>query len=48
MRFTNDPISNCIPEYYRNQREKRDHQCDLTMQSQARYLAHRQIAITFQ
>ena len=42
MRFTNDAIPNCVPEYYREQQEERDRQYDLAMQRQERYLANKQ------
>ena len=42
MRFTNDPIPDCVPEYYRAQKEERDRQYDLAMQRQGHYLANKQ------
>ena len=41
MRFTNDAIPNCVPEYYREQQEERDRQYDLAMQRQEHYQANR-------
>ena len=42
MRFTNDPIPACVPEYYRVRQEEHDRQYDLAMQRRGRYLANKQ------
>ena len=42
MRFTNDPIPDCVPEYYRVRQEEYDRQYDLAMQRRGRYLANKQ------
>lgn len=42
MVYLNEPIPNCVPEYCREQQEKRDHQYELAMQREAHYLANRQ------
>ena len=42
MTYTNDPIPNCVPEYYREQEERRDHQYELALQRKAHYQANRQ------
>ena len=38
MFIANEPIPNCVPEYYREQQEKQDHQYDMAMQRRACYL----------
>lgn len=40
MCFANEPIPDCVPEYYREQQEERDRQYDLAMQRRVRYLAN--------
>lgn len=40
MRFANEPIPDCVPEYYREQQEEQDRRYDLAMQRRARYLAN--------
>ena len=42
MCFTNDPIPDCVPEYYRVRQEEHDRQYDLAMQRRGRYLANKQ------
>ena len=37
MRFANAPMPDCVPEYYREQQEKRDRQYDMAMQRRERY-----------
>ena len=41
MRFPDEPIPNCVPEFYREQQEERDRQYDLAMRRRARYQANR-------
>ena len=42
MCFANEPIPDCVPEYYREQQEERDRQYDLAMQRRVRYLTNQQ------
>ena len=41
MRFPDEPIPDCVPEFYREQQEERDRRYDLAMRRRARYQANR-------
>ena len=41
MRFPDEPIPDCVPEFYREQEEERDRRYDLAMQRREHYQANR-------
>ena len=41
MRFPDEPIPDCVPEFYREQEEERDRRYDLAMQRREHYQSSR-------
>ena len=42
MFYFDEPMPDCVPEYYRAQQEEREHQYELLMQRQEHYRANRE------
>lgn len=42
MYMFNEPMPDCVPEYYRSRQDDADHRNELQIQRQAHYLANRQ------